>query len=297
MATSLGMRKLLSSSIDRLKGHEPDIKVTGNKRAKVIAVAAQKGGVGKTTSTVNLACGLVKQGLSVLIIDVDAQGHVGSALREHFRDPVTSLSDCLLSEKPKDLMECVVATEIEGLSISGPDKRLSETEHLLSTRVGREYVLKGTLDNARSLFDIILIDCPPNLGNLTLNALVAADYVLVPCDMSLLAFEGVADLMSTVLMVTQRLGQPVEILGILRTRVDGRTRQMNTVIGDALSENYGRYLLDTYIPMNSALAKAQAVGVSAFQMERRAKGVSAYAALATEVLQRLDLEHTVAATL
>ena len=121
--------------------------------------------------------------------------------------------------------------------------------------------------------------------------------MLVPCDMSLLAFEGVADLMSTVLMVTQRLGQPVEILGILRTRVDGRTRQMNTVIGDALSENYGRYVLDTYIPMNSALAKAQAVGVSAFQMERRAKGVSAYAALATEVLQRLDLEDAVAATL
>ena len=166
MATSLGMRKLLSSSIDRLKGHEPEISVTGNKRAKVVAVAAQKGGVGKTTSTVNLACGLVKNGLSVLVIDVDAQGHVGSALREHFIDPVTSLSECLLSERPKDLMECVVATEIEGLSISGPDKRLSETEHLLSTRVGREYVLKGTLDNARSLFDIILIDCPPNLGSI-----------------------------------------------------------------------------------------------------------------------------------
>ena len=289
MAGVIGVRKLLSSGLDKLKGQDFHLRATGTKSASVIAVAAQKGGVGKTTTTVNLACGLSKLGLSVLVIDVDAQGHVGSALREHFRANLTTLSEVLLSEKTRDLMDCVIETDIENLSITAPDKRLSETDHLLATRVGREYVLKGSLANARSLFDIILIDCPPNLGNLTLNALVAADYALIPCDMSLLAFEGVADLMSTILMVTQRLGQQLDILGIVRTRYDGRTRQMNAAIGEALGDNYGHYLLETIIPMNSALAKAQAAGMSAFKFERRAKGVKAYAALATEVADRLGI--------
>ncbi len=289
MAGVIGVRKLLSSGLDKLKQHDVTVRAQGHKSAKVIAVSAQKGGVGKTTTTVNLACGLADSGLSVLIIDVDAQGHVGSALREHFRAGLTSLSDILLSEKPRDLMDCVVKTDLENLSITCADKRLSETDHLLSTRVGREYVLKGALANVRSQFDVILIDCPPNLGNLTLNALVAADYALIPCDMSLLAFEGVADLMSTILMVIQRLGQRLEILGIVRTRYDGRTKQMNTVIGEALSDNYADYLLDTLIPMNSALAKAQAAGMSCFKFEARAKGVCAYRALATEVCERLNL--------
>ena len=289
MASVIGVRKLLSSGIEKLKGQDFHLKATGNKAATVIAVAAQKGGVGKTTTTVNLACGLSKQGFSVLVIDVDAQGHVGSALREHFRPNLVTLSEILLSEKPRDLMDSVLATDIENLSITSPDKRLSETDHLLATRVGREYVLKGALSNARSLFDFILIDCPPNLGNLTLNALVAADYALIPCDMSLLAFEGVADLMSTILMVTQRLGQQLDILGIIRTRFDGRTRQMNAAIGEALGDNYGSYLLDTIIPMNSALAKAQAAGVSAFKFEKRAKGVKAYSELAEEVCNRLEI--------
>jgi chromosome partitioning protein len=289
MASVIGVRKLLSSGLDKLKQHDVMVRPTGRKNGKVIAVSAQKGGVGKTTTTVNLACGLAEAGLTVLIIDVDAQGHVGSALREHFRAGLTSLSDILLSEKPRDLMDCVVKTDIENLSITCADKRLSETDHLLSTRVGREYVLKGVLANVRSQFDVILIDCPPNLGNLTLNALVAADYALIPCDMSLLAFEGVADLMSTILMVIQRLGQSLEILGIVRTRFDGRTKQMNAVIGEALSDNYGNYLLETLIPMNSALAKAQAAGMSSFKFEARAKGVSAYRTLAAEVTERLDL--------
>lgn len=289
MASVIGVRKLLSSGMDKLKGQDFHLKATGTKQATVIAVAAQKGGVGKTTTTVNLACGLAASGLGVLIIDVDAQGHVGSALREHFRANLTTLSEILLSEKTRDLMDCVLSTDIEHLSITAPDKRLSETEHLLATRVGREYVLKGALTNARSLFDVILIDCPPNLGNLTMNALVAADYALIPCDMSLLAFEGVSDLMSTILMVTQRLGQQLDILGIVRTRFDGRTRQMNAAIGEALGDNYGQYLLDTIVPMNSALAKAQAAGISAFSFEKRAKGVIAYRALATEINERLNL--------
>ena len=163
----------------------------------------------KTTVNLAWACPARFDGSA---IDVDAQGHVGSALREQFRADLTSLSEVLLSEKTRDLMDFVIETDIEHLSITAPDKRLSETDHLLATRVGREYVLKGALANARSLFDVILIDCPPNLGNLTLNALVAADYALIPCDMSLLAFEG----LTNVHCVGTASRATTDILGIVR---------------------------------------------------------------------------------
>jgi len=186
-------------------------------------------------------------------------------------------------------MDAVVDTGIENLHMTTPDKGLAETESQLSARVGREYILKSAIANARSHFDVILIDCPPNLGNLTLNALVAADMVLIPCDMSILAFEGVADLLATVQTVNLRLGQRLDVMGILATRVDGRTRQINDVIGDALKDNYGELLLETQIPINSALAKAQAAGLSIFQFQNRSRGAEAYRALASEVVNRLDM--------
>ena len=157
------------------------------------------------------------------------------------------------------------------------------------------YSTPTALANARSHFDVIILDCPPNLGNLTLNALVAADHVLVPCDMSILAFEGVADLIGTVQTVNLRLGQHLEVAGILRTRVDGRTRQINDAIGGALADNYGPLLLDTIIPINSALAKSQAAGLSIFQFDRRSRGAESYSQLALELNDRLNLETRVQA--
>jgi chromosome partitioning protein len=291
MSRSIGVRNLISAGINKLKTPVDEIPITGKRHGIVMAVAAQKGGVGKTTTAVNLACAWALAGKHrVLVIDIDPQGHVASSLRDNLRPCRTSLSDILLADRPRDIMDAVVDSDLDNLSMTSPDKQLAETDSQLATRVGREYILKTALANARSHFDVILIDCPPNLGNLTLNALVAADCVLVPCDMSILAFEGVADLLSTVSTVNLRLGQHLEVAGIIRTRVDGRTRQINDAIGGALTDNYGELLLETTIPINSALAKAQAAGLSIFQFQKRSRGAEAYQALAGELEQRLALE-------
>ena len=289
MARQRGVRNLLSAGLGRLRTKEdnrPNV-VRGSRHADVIAVAAQKGGVGKTTTTVNLACALIRAHQQrVLVIDIDPQGHVASSLRDSVQPGNVTLSQVLLSPQPRDLLESVVESAIDNLHLTPPDKGLNETDALLSSRVGREYILQAALEGARTHYDTILIDCPPNLGNLTLNALVAADQVLIPCDMSILAFEGVADLLGTVDTVNIRLRQRLEVLGILRTRVDGRTKQINEAIGDALSENYGDLLLAPFIPINSALAKAQAAGLSIFQYQPRSRGAEAYLALADEIVHR-----------
>ncbi len=288
MSKQRGVRGLLSAGIDRLRQQQqrgPEV-VRGSRSAHVVAVAAQKGGVGKTTTSVNFACALADAGQRVLLVDIDPQGHVASSLRDSVRSGGVTLSEILLSNTPRDLLEAVVESALDNLHLTPPDKALNETDTLLSSRVGREYILQGALAGARTHYDTVVIDCPPNLGNLTLNALVAADSVLVPCDMSILAFEGVADLLSTVDTVNVRLRQRLDVLGILRTRVDGRTRTMNGAIEEALHENYGELVLDTAIPLNSALAKAQAAGLSIFQFQQRSRGAAAYRALAEEYLAR-----------
>ena len=262
----------------------------GNRSAKVISVCAQKGGVGKTTTAVSLACALsMAQRHRVLLVDMDSQGPVGASLAGEIRAGAeSSLSDVLLGKR-RDLMEIVVPTEVEQLWVTPSDKNLNETEGLLATRIGKEFLLKGVMATARTRFDVIILDCPPNLGNLTLNALLASDHMLVPCDMSILSVEGVHDLLETIDTIRDRLAHELRILGLLRTRVDRRNTRVNSGIQEIMDSHYGELLLDTEIPTSTALAKAQMAGTPVFRFEPSSTGARAYVDLASELSRRLHL--------
>ncbi len=259
-------------------------------RARVLAVAAQKGGVGKTTTAVNLAVAAARfQRLQTLLVDLDGQGHVECALMAHLDAPSgngPSLSELLLG-RDRDVVEAVRPTRIPGLFLTPSDKGLAATEGILAGRIGREFLLRGILRRARERFDLIVIDCPPNLGNLTLNALVAADACLVPCDMSVLALSGVSDLCAVLDTLRERLGHSVALVGIVPTRVDRRNPRLTDAILAELRGTYGDLVCRTHIPVSAALARAQMEGRSIYDYDERCPAASAYRTLAEEVEKRL----------
>ncbi len=261
---------------------------TSPMRAQVIAVAAQKGGVGKTTTAVHLAAGLAEiHGLSVLLVDLDAQGHVASSLRAHVRaTSEQSLTQTLLSLDP-DLLPATLPTTIPGLHVTGADKQLASAEAQLAARMGREMILARALRGARGGYDVIVLDCPPNLGLLTLNALFAADHLLVPCDLSVLALEGVDDVMRTLQNLQLMFGRAPALLGLLHTRVDRRNPKQNAAIRRALQQSYHGLSLQTEIATNTALPGAQLAGQTVFAASPESTGARDYAALASEVYERV----------
>jgi len=275
---------------DRLKHLAGLADEPGRTKARVIAVAAQKGGVGKTTTAVNLAVALARfANQRTLLVDLDGQGHVATSLSSMYEDgsPV-SLSDVLLGHG-RDLLEIVHPTRIDLLSVTPSDKGLASAEGVLAGRIGKEFLLRGALRKARERFDVILLDCPPNLGNLTLNGLMAADACLVPCDMSVLAMAGVADLLAVVETLQYRLDHHVQVLGVLPTRVDRRNVKVTESVLKGLQETYGDLLMETRIPVSSALARAQMQGVPVFDFDPAASGAVAYRALSDEVVARLGI--------
>ncbi|MCB1215275.1 MAG: ParA family protein [Deltaproteobacteria bacterium] len=266
---------------------------SGNKEAIVISICSQKGGVGKTTSTVNLGASLAAFfDKKTLLIDLDPQGHVHKSLGALIPNGVEyrPLSSLLL-KKRSDLLDGVLPTEEKNLFITPGDKELIEAEGLLSNKIGKELILRDTLKAARRHFDFILIDCPPNLGNLTLNALAACDYCLLPSEMSVLAFEGVHDLVETLDTVQERINPELQLLGVFFTRVDGRNIKMNEIIESQMKQFFTGKVLKNRIPINTDLNKSQLEGRPVFHNYPRSTGSQNYQALAQEVLSKLKKLH------
>lgn len=281
------MRNLLREGLKRFSA--PDSKrARGNKNAAIIAITAQKGGVGKTTTAVNLGAAIAENhDKKVLVIDLDAQGHVERSLSARVQPGGTPLSALLENEQGGEILDVVTTTKIKNLDITRGDAKLRDTENLLNTRIGKEMILKDALEVTRTYYDIILLDCPPNLGNLTVNALVAADKLLVPCDPTPLAMQGVGSLLHASAAISDRLNPALDILGVLVTRYDGRNQSLNEQMIGEMQEAWGDAIFETRININTSIARAQAAGEDIFAHAPKSRGAQDYKALADEVLARL----------
>jgi chromosome partitioning protein len=251
---------------------------------KMIAVANQKGGVGKTTTVINLATSLALAGQRLLVVDLDPQGNLtsGFGLKGHV-GPSGTVYEALAAAEAPALAGFILESKVPGLSLLPADRQLTGAELELVTLPDRELRLRRLLDPVRDRFDYVFIDTPPSLGLLTLNALVAADAVLIPLHCEYFALEGLADLVATLRRVRASLNPGLDIAGVLLTMYDDRTNLGQQVARD-IRDFFKEKVFRTVVPRNVRLGEAPSHGVPAILYDARSRGAEAYVALARELL-------------
>lgn len=249
---------------------------------RVIAIANQKGGVGKTTTSINLSSCLAELGKKVLLVDIDPQGNATSGVgivKQNLENTIYELfiDECTISE-------CLTTSVVDNLNVLPSNVNLSGAEIDLIGVENREYILKNILDQIKDLYDYIIIDCPPSLNILTVNAMTAADSVIVPIQCEYYALEGLSQLIHTINLIQDRLNNKLEIDGIVFTMYDSRTNLSSEVVENVKS-NIHINIYDTVIPRNVRLAEAPSFGLPIHMYDGKSAGAIAYSNLAKEIIK------------
>ena len=250
---------------------------------KVIAIANQKGGVGKTTTAINLSAALAEHGKKVLVIDADPQGNTTSGYGIEKNEQENTIYELLLGDSSVE--QCIIKEEKTGVYILPANVNLAAVEVELIDTPKKEFILKNEIDWVKDKYDFIIIDCPPSLSLLTINALTTADSVLVPIQCEYYALEGLSQLIHTVNLVKSRLNPELDLEGVVFTMYDSRTNLSEDVVENVKSV-LNQHIFKTIIPRNIRLAEAPSRGLPVSLYDPRSSGAEAYSALAKEVIKK-----------
>lgn len=253
---------------------------------RVIAVANQKGGVGKTTTSINLAACLAEKGMKVLAVDMDPQGNMTSGFGVDKNGLEYTIYDVMCDEC--NVGECMLINVVPGLNLIPAGRELAGAEVELSGEPNMQYILKDILKNIRDKFDFIIIDCPPALGMLTVNSMTAADTVLVPIQCEFFALDGLSQLLYTINLIQKKLNKNLKLEGVVFTMYDSRTNLSLQVV-ENVKENLTQNIYKTIIPRNVRLAEAPSHGLPINLYDTRSTGAESYRLLADEVITNINI--------